>query len=249
MTGGEVVLIGGAGLVGGFVNSIAGGGSLLLFPALVASGLGTVAANVTNSVALWPGYLGNVAALGRDDRPVRSRNALLLVAALGSGAGCALLLLTPARAFAVVVPFLVLGASALLAVQPRLRRMLGSQHGDHRGKLFAGTVAGAIYGGYFGGGLGVILMALLGLTMSAPLPQVNVLKGLLQLVVATVSLLAFALFGPVDWLAALLVAPLSLLGGVLGGRLAKRLSERVLRAAVITFGVAVGIWLAVRAFA
>jgi uncharacterized membrane protein YfcA len=199
-------------------------------------------------VALWPGYLGNVAALRGSARPPRARRSLAVVAALGSAGGCALLLLTPAKAFSIVVPFLVLGASALLALQPRLKKLLGGQHADHPGKLFAGTAIGAVYGGYFGGGLGVILMALLGLTMSAPLPQVNVLKGLLQLVVATVSLLAFALFGPVHWVAAVIVAPLSLIGGVIGGRLARSLSEPVLRAAVVVFGVSVGIWLAVRAF-
>lgn len=107
---------------------------------------------------------------------------------------------------------------------------------------------GAIYGGYFGGGLGVILLALLGLTISAPLSQVNVLKGILQLVVATVSLIAFSAFGPIDWVAVAIVAPTSLLGGMVGGRLAKRLSEPMLRASVVAFGVVVGIWLAVRAF-
>ncbi|WSQ06771.1 sulfite exporter TauE/SafE family protein [Streptomyces sp. NBC_01231] len=244
---GDVVLIGGAGLAGGFVNSIAGGGSLLLFPALVAGGLGTVAANVTNSVALWPGYLGNVAALRGSSRPSSVRS-LAVVSAGGAAAGCALLLLTPSRVFSVAVPFLVLGASALLAFQPRLRALLGAAHGDHRVRLYTGTFAAAVYGGYFGGGLGLILMALLGLTLSAPLAQVNVLKGTLQLVVATVSLLVFALLGPVNWMIALVVAPASLAGGVLGGRLATRLSEPVLRSVVVGFGVLAGVWLAVRAF-
>ncbi|MFF3850035.1 sulfite exporter TauE/SafE family protein [Streptomyces sp. NPDC002328] len=238
--------VGDAVLIGGFVNSIAGGGSLLLFPALVAGGLGTVAANVTNSVALWPGYLGNVAALRGSSRP-SSVTSLAVVSAVGAAAGCALLL-TPSRIFSVAVPFLVLGASALLAFQPRLRALLGADEGDHRVKLYASTLARAVYGGYFGGGLGVILMALLGLTLSASLAEVSVLKGTLQLVVATVSLVVFALFGPVHWVIALVVAPASLIGGVLGGRLATRLSEPVLRAAVVGFGVLAGVWLSIRAF-
>src|SRR5579875_769298 len=248
MDTGDLALVSGAGLVGGFVNAIAGGGSLLLFPALVAGGMGTVAANVTNSVALWPGYIGNVVALGVEDRPGRRQWPVLLGAAVGSGVGCALLLLTPASAFNVVVPFLVLGASALLALQPRIKIALGGKAQDRQSHLLLGAFIGAVYGGYFGGGLGVILMALLGLTVAAPLGQVNALKGVLQLLVSTVALIAFALFGPVDWLAAVLIAPLSLLGGLLGGRLARRLSERVLRAAVVTFGCAVGVWLLVRAF-
>lgn len=247
MSAGQLALVAGAGLLGGFVNSIAGGGSLILFPAFVAGGLGTVAANVTNSVALWPGYLGNLVALGTADRPGRADWPLMVLSALGAGGGCALLLLTPADAFDVVVPFLVLGASALLAGQPRIKRWLGDRTGDRPWQLRAGATAGAVYGGYFGGGLGVILMALLGLTMSASLAHVNVLKGVLQLVVATVALAVFAAFGPVDWLAVLIVAPLSLLGGVLGGQLAKRLSERVLRVSVVVFGTIVGIWLAIRA--
>ncbi|CAM5546887.1 TSUP family transporter [Streptomyces aurantiogriseus] len=244
---GDVVLMGGAGFVGGFVNSIAGGGSLILFPALVAGGLGTVAANVTNSVALWPGYLGNVAALRGASRPP-SATSPAVVSAVGAAAGCALLLLTPTRIFSVAVPFLVLGASALFAFQPWLRALLGAAHGDHRVKLYAGVLVGAVYGGYFGGGLGVILLALLGLTLPAPLAEVNVVKGTLQLVVASVSLVVFALFGPVHWVIALVVAPSSLAGGVLGGRLARRLREPVLRAAVVGFGVLAGVWLGIRAF-
>jgi hypothetical protein len=249
MNAGQLALVSGAGLVGGFVNSIAGGGSLLLFPALVASGLGTVEANVTNSVALWPGYLGNVVALGSQDRPGRAQWQVMLISALGAGAGCALLLLTPVSAFDVVVPFLVIGASLLLAFQPRIKRALGGRAADRHGYLLLGAAIGGIYGGYFGGGLGVILMALLGLTVAAPLTRVNALKGVLQLIVATVSLLVFALFGPVDWAAALLVAPLSLLGGAVGGRFVRRLSEPVLRACVVGFGLVVGVWLGIRAFA
>ena len=119
---------------------------------------------------------------------------------------------------------------------------------DRHSHLLAGAFAGAIYGGYFGGGLGVILMALLGLTVAAPLTKVNALKGVLQMLVSTVSLVAFALFGPVDWVAALLIAPLSLLGGVIGGRLVRRLSEPVLRAVSSASASPSGIWLLIRAF-
>jgi uncharacterized protein len=172
----------------------------------------------------------------------------MVTSALGAAAGCALLLLTPASAFDVIVPFLVIGASLLLAFQPRIKRALGGHAADRRGYLLLGAAIGGIYGGYFGGGLGVILMALLGLTVAETLNRVNVLKGMLQLIVASVSLVVFALFGPVDWLAALLVAPLSLLGGVIGGRFVRRLSEPVLRSCVVAFGLAVGVWLGIRAF-
>jgi len=248
VTGGQLALVSAAGLVGGFVNAIAGGGSLLLFPALVAGGLNTVAANVTNAVALWPGYLGNVVALGREHRPGRGEWPVFLATALGAGAGCALLLLTPVSAFSVVVPFLIIGASLLLAGQDRIKQKLGHRiGGDRTGHLLSGAFVGSVYGGYFGGGLGVIFMAVLGLTLTAPLARVNTLKGVLQLLVATVTLIVFAIFGPVHWLVAAIVAPISLLGGIIGGRLARRLSERVLRGFVVVFGLLVGIWLAVRA--
>jgi hypothetical protein len=247
MDAADFALVSGAGLIGGFVNAIAGGGSLLLFPALVASGMGTVAANVTNSVALWPGYLGNVVALGSTHRPGRAQWRVFVAAALGAVAGCALLLLTPVSAFDVIVPFLVLGGSALLALQPHLKQALGGQAKDRHQHLLIGAFLGAVYGGYFGGGLGVILMALLGLTMAAPLTAVNALKGMLQLLASTVALVAFALFGPVDWVVVAVVAPLSLLGGAIGGRFVRRLSEPVLRWCVVAFGTAVGIWLLFRA--
>lgn len=248
MNAGQLALVSSAGLIGGFVNAIAGGGSLLLFPALVASGMGAVPANVTNSVALWPGYIGNVVALGGDDRGGRRHWPVYAVSALGAAAGCALLLLTPASAFDAVVPFLVLSASALLALQPRIKSALGDHTVDRRRHLLTGVAIGGVYGGYFGGGLGVILMALLGLTVAAPLTHVNVLKGMLQLLISTVALVVFAVFGPVHWTAALLIAPLSLVGGLIGGRFARRLSEPVLRYCVVTFGVVVGVWLAIRAF-
>ncbi|MFJ9381367.1 TSUP family transporter [Streptomyces sp. NPDC101455] len=124
-------------------------------------------------------------------------------------------------------------------LRSRLRALLGAAHGDHRAKLHADTFVGAVYGGCFGGGPGVVLVALLGLTLSVPLARANVLKEMLQLVVATVSLVVFALLGPVRRV----VAPLSLAGGVLGGLPATRLGEPVLRASEVGFGVRADVWL------
>jgi uncharacterized membrane protein YfcA len=245
----DIALLCGAGLLGGFVNSIAGGGSLLVFPALVATGLGTVAANVTNSVALWPGYVGTLFGLGPlvNTQSRRARQ-LAVVACLGSAVGCAVLLLTPARAFTVVVPFLVIGASILVAAQPAIARRTTTSRGSHPRALTVAVGAGAVYGGYFGGGLGVILLAVIGLTIAVPLRETNALKSIISLIVATVALVAFAVFGPVHWLEVAIVAPTALLGGVLGGRLAAVVNERLLRIAIVVFGLAIGTWLAVRAF-
>ncbi len=240
-----------AGLVGGFVNSIAGGGSLVLFPALVATGVGSVAANVTNSVALWPGYIGTLVGLGSlvHDQASRART-LAPTAAVAAAAGCALLLLTPQRAFDVVVPILVIGASLLVAAQPVITRRLSAGDGKHqerpRALLIAVGVA-CVYGGYFGGGLGVILLAAIGLTLVTPLRQTNALKSIIQVIVATVSLVAFVLFAPVHWLDVAIAAPSALLGGLIGGRFVRRVDERLLRIGIVVFGLLVGTWLAVRA--
>jgi uncharacterized membrane protein YfcA len=244
----EAVLLGAAGMVAGAVNAVAGGGSLLLFPALVASGYGTLPANVTNSVALWPGYVGGVLGFREELRGQRGRLAgLVLTAVVGAAAGCVLLLSTPDSAFDAVVPFLVLAASLLLALQPRISRLVGEpRHGTNRKVLYPAVALGAVYGGYFGGALGVILLGVLALTVPDTLRRLNGLKALLSLVVASVTVVAFGLFGPVDWVAVAILAPLTLLGGFLGARLARRLDDRVLRPAVVVFGVVVAVLLFLR---
>jgi uncharacterized membrane protein YfcA len=246
----EAAFLAGAGFLGGAVNAVAGGGSLIVFPALVAIGFGTLVANVTNSVALWPGYLGGVLGFRRELAGQGGRvGALSVAAALGSGAGCALLLGTPASVFDAVVPFLVLFASLLLAVQPRVSWSVGQPTGNHRDRgriLYPAVLLAGVYGGYFGGALGVILLGTLALTVHDTLRRLNALKGALSLVVATVTLLAFGVFGPVDWAAVGVIAPASLVGGLAGARLARRLNDRVLRWCVVGFGVVVAIVLFVR---
>jgi uncharacterized protein len=244
---GDAALIAGAGFLGGAVNAVAGGGSLIVFPALVATGFGTLVANVTNSVALWPGYLGGVLGFRRELEGQRARvGALSVVAAVGSGGGCALLLSTPARAFDLVVPFLVLFASLLLAVQPQVGRLVGAPTADHRDSartLYPAVLLAGVYGGYFGGALGVILLGTLALTVHDTLRRLNALKGALSLVVATVTVASFGLFGPVDWAAVAVIAPASLAGGFAGARVARRLDDRVLRWCVVAFGMVVAVLL------
>jgi uncharacterized membrane protein YfcA len=237
------------GLVAGGVNAIAGGGTLLMFPALVATGMPTVDASVTNSVALWPGYVGNVVSLGAPAREqARTRGKLALFAIAGSLCGSALLLTTPRHVVNLIVPFLVFAASLVLAAQPWLKKRFGARADHDRNGLIAACVFGVgVYGGFFQGALGVILMAVLGVAMVATLTVVNALKGLLQVVIVSANVVVFSLFGPVHWLAALFVAPASLLGGVLGGRFARSVNELVLRRCVVAFGLVVAVWLAVRA--
>jgi uncharacterized membrane protein YfcA len=246
----DLLIAAGVALLAGVINSIAGGGSLILFPTLVALGLGTVAANVTNSVAQWPGYLGGVAGFRAEYAGQRGRLLRLgTVALLGGTAGSVLLLTTPSAAFDVVVPVLVLLASLLLAVQPLLTRRLqqGENDGSRRDPawLYVALFFATLYGGYFGGALGVILVGVLGVALHR-LKLANALKSALSAVTATVTLVVFGLFGPIHWGVVAVAAPASLVGGFLGARVATRIPTTPLRVFIVTFGVAVSIYLFLR---
>jgi uncharacterized protein len=244
--GPELVLVGVAAVVAGALNSIAGGGSLLLFPALIAVGLSPLAANVTNTVSIWPGYVGT--ALGyRTELRGQGRRALVLslTALLGGTTGAVLLLTTPESVVSAVVPVLVIAASLLLALQTAVTRWVqrvpGSAGGTGSPLLHVALFLAAVYGGYFGGALGVILLAVLAVFLAGDLQRVNALRGVLSLLVNTVALVAFALFGPVDWLLVAVCAPLCLLGGYLGARVARRMPVQALRLVIVVFGLSVGV--------
>jgi uncharacterized membrane protein YfcA len=247
----DLLIAAGVAFLAGGINSIAGGGSLILFPTLVALGLGTVPANVTNSVAQWPGYLGGVAGFRAEYTGQRRRLIRFgIVAVLGGTTGSVLLLTTPSSAFDVVVPILVLLASLLLALQPLLTSQLRREEDEsaHRDPawLYVSLFLATVYGGYFGGALGVILVGVLGLALHR-LKLANALKSALSAVTATISLIVFALFGPVHWVVVAVAAPASLIGGFLGARIATRIPATPLRVLIVVFGVAVSIYLFLRA--
>lgn len=243
-----------AGLAAGTVNAVAGGGSLITFPTLVAVGLPPVPANVTNSLAVTPGYVASVFGSRADLAALAARRnlyAFVPTAVVGSALGCLLLLVTPARAFDLIVPFLVLGATAVLAFQQRIRQVVGHPHelGPRRQTLaLHGIIAvGAAYGGYFGAALGIMLVAGLGLVLAEPIARVNALKNAVSAVVAVVTVVAYGIFGPVNWAAVAVVAPASMIGGYVGARLSRRLPAPVLRTAIVLVGTVVGVILLVRA--
>lgn len=239
----DVALLLAAGLTTGAINAVAGGGSLVSFPALLATGHGALQANVTNLVATLPGYFAASASSRPELRGQRARlRALALAAAVGASVGTALLLLGPEDVFASLAPWLVLLACALLAVQPLVARWVSRTHAHPAPRGLVLSVAGAsVYGGYFGAGLGIVLLAVLGLTLDEGLRRLNAVKQVLSLTVAVVSAVGVALFGPVAWLPALIVGAGTLLGGRVGVGVARRLPEPALRAAVITLGVIVAI--------
>jgi len=248
----DLALVGLAALAGGAVNAVAGGGTLITFPTLTAVGVPAVSANVTNTVALSPGYLGGTYAQRSDLAGQRTRLRLLVpVSVLGGLTGGVLLLATGEELFRDLVPFLILGASVLLLLQDRIRalvaRRLGEREGDARDAWVAvPAFAASVYGGYFGAGLGIVLLAVLGLVLEDALTRINALKQALSFCVNVTAAVFFLFSGKVAWSAALVMAVGALVGGSLGGRLAGRVRAELLRRIVVAIGFAVGIAYLVR---
>lgn len=239
-------LLAGAGFAAGATNAVAGGGTLISFPALLAVGYPALTANVTNTVSVWPGYLSGAASYRPELSGQRERvRSLVPTAAAGAGVGTIILLTAPQSVFKALVPFLVLSAVALLGLQPRLSTWVRSRQPEpvtHRSVgLHLATFAGGIYGAYFGGGLGVILLGLLAVFLTDELQRLNGLRSVLSLVINTMALVGFVAFAPVAWSAVAVIAPASLLGGFAGANVARRLNAKVLRYTVMAFGMAVAI--------
>jgi uncharacterized membrane protein YfcA len=243
-----LVLVAGAGAGG--VNAIAGGGTLIAFPALLAAGLPAVQANTTSSVGLVFGYASGARAYRPELQGQGSRaRALLPGAVLGGLIGAALLLTLPESSFETLVPWLVLGACALIALQPRLARWLTARGvaKPHPGwEVQLGIALAAVYGAYFGAGLGVIVFAILGLLVPDEPMRLNALRGLQSLTVNAVAAAVFVATANVHWLGAVLLATGAWFGAIAGVRLARRLSPQAVRAAVVLLGSAAGVVLLVR---
>ncbi|PUE11524.1 hypothetical protein B9Z51_04355 [Limnohabitans sp. T6-5] len=231
------LVTGAAALGAGVLNAIAGGGSFLTFPALVFAGVPPLAANATSAMAVSPGYLGSSWGFKAEIQalPTHTLRREVSVAAIGGLIGAGLLLVTPARLFSGLVPWLLLLATLLFAAGPWIARR-GSGLGHPTWRL-PGLLAVAIYGGYFNGGLGILLMALYTLTGEPRLNTVNALKNLNSFVLSLLSVAAFAAAGAIVWPQALWMMTLATAGGWLGARLAKRLPVRWVRWLVISTGL------------
>ncbi len=230
------------------MNALAGGGTLITFPMLMAVGIPAVPANITNTVALCPGYLGGTFAQWRDLRGHERRLWLLGPAgALGGIAGGILLLKTGETTFRALVPYLILLATGLLAVQDRLRTwLLGRVNGakaanPHEAWTVAPVFLAAIYGGYFGAGLSVIVLAVLGLVLEDTLTRLNALKQIISFSINIAAAIFFLFSGQIVWPALLVMAVGALAGGVLGGRLAGRIKPAALRRLVVMAGVVIAL--------
>jgi uncharacterized membrane protein YfcA len=236
-----IVMVAGAALVGGAVNAVAGGGSLITFPTLVAVGLPGVAASATNTIALCPGYLGAAFAQRRDLAGQGKRVGTYgVVATLGGAAGALLLLRSGEKTFEAIVPFLILLAVALLAFQGKIRTYLFGRVASHHTEALAALPVGlaSIYGGYFGAGMGVMILAALGVVLADNLLRINALKQTISLFTNVAAAVVLAIWGPIDWTIVLVMAVASLLGGALGGAVASRIPAAALRWTIVVLGTA-----------
>lgn len=248
MTSWDLLIAALAAIGAGAINALAGGGTLISFPVLVAVGVPPVAANITNAVALCPGYFGATIAQLPNLKGQRAKLLLLApVAVLGGLAGGMILVRTGERTFTALVPWMILAASLLLAVQEPVKkfvvkRLSNPEHKHHTMALSALPIAAAsIYGGFFSAGMSVLLLAVLGLTLDDSLTRLNALKQVLAFSVNIAAAVFFLFSDQVVWVAAAVMAVGALIGGALGGKLAGKLPPAVLRWVVVVAGIAIAI--------
>ncbi len=243
-----------AGFVAGVINSVAGGGTLVSFPSLLWIGRDPIVANVTNTVALWPGSLSAMLGFRRELRGSRLWMWLLAVPSLLGGlVGAMLLLRTPSRTFAAIVPFLILFATIVFAVQAPLSRWLRNETDVARQQAPAWWVGAALfqlgvatYGGYFGAGIGILMLAALALLGLTDIHQMNGLKNFFAVCINLVAAAYFMLWGPVRWADALFMALGAISGGLGGAGLARRLGREFVRRTVILIGLGMTVSLFLR---
>ena len=242
-----------AAIAAGAINSVAGGGSFISFPALLLAGVPPISANATNATALWPGTMASVGAYRRE-LAVQRRGIMLFsaISLLGGVIGAFLLLRTQERTFEQLIPYLLLAATLIFALSPRLTRWT-RQWGGHGGEqwprrlpvlaLYFGI---AVYGGFFGAGLGILTLAVLGLLGLEHIHEMNALKVLQASLVNGVAVLTFALAGAVQWPMALLMAAGGIVGGYGGAAIARRVNPVAVRWIVIAISVSLTVYFFIR---
>ena len=251
MTWWEALAVVAAGLGAGVLGSTTGVASLVSFPVLLALGLPPVVANASNTIGMFPGALSGVIGFRAELREHPRVTAMILAACgLGAVGGAALLLALPPQAFESVVPWLILFTTGLVAVQPKLARLLRSRrqeparmrHGmSPWTSLFAVLTGG--YAGYFSAGSGVVMIAVLGLGTDLELRVVNALKTVAVLAATAVASVVFIAAAMLDWTVVGLLSAGSLVGGYVGARIGRRLAPNLLRGLVVVAGVMLAVLL------
>jgi len=250
MTFTDAVLLFLAATYAGGMNSVAGGGSFVSFPALVFTGVAPIAANATSTIALWPGSVASVGAYrNRIPSGRRLMVPLILVSALGGVFGATLLLHTPEQTFLDVIPYLFLAATLLFAFGKKMTAGLAhliKKDGNISGPMIAAAalvqLTIAVYGGFFGGGIGILMLAMFQMLHMDDIHAMNGLKTLLAASINGSAVVTFILAGIVRWPQALVMIAGAMLGGYAGAHYAQRIDPRVIRGAVIVVGTAMSVY-------
>jgi uncharacterized membrane protein YfcA len=244
----DYILAGVAAVAAGAINALAGGGTLITFPLLLALGVPPISANVTNTIALCPGFVGGILAQLKDLTGQRRRFwSFLAASAVGGIAGSTLLLKTGERAFQSMVPYLILTASCLLAFQGAVRvwlvRRSVKREVKSKPELLVTILVGvtAIYGGYFGVAMSVVVLMLLGWMLNDTLTRLNAVKQTVAFGANGAAAVLFCFSGKIIWSIALVMAVGALAGGTLGGRLAGHIKPETLRWTVVTIGLVLSV--------
>lgn len=246
----EISLLVAAAFGAGVLNTIAGGGTFLTFPALVFLGVPPVAANATSAVAVFPGYLAGAIGFGRELRSIGKEGLgrLVLVALLGGLVGASLLLVSSDEAFALIVPFLLFAATLSFLFGDRLRAAAARHAGGITPFGATGLFLVSVYGGYFNGGLGIVLLALFALWGMSGIHVMNGLKNGISFAVSIISVATFALAGLVAWPLAIVMMVASSIGGYAGAPIARALPRRVVWGVIVVTGFVMSAIFAIRAF-
>ncbi|SNY55430.1 hypothetical protein SAMN05421748_116139 [Paractinoplanes atraurantiacus] len=221
---------------------MAGGGSLITFPLLVALGLPGVAANVSNALSVAPGYAASAFA-GRPDLVGQGRRIVTIIPTIvvGTLGGSSLLLFTPRSVFDFVVPFLLLAAAAMMAFQKQLRSLAGKPKDNPAVFVQVAVFLCGLYGGYFNAAMGLLLIAALSLVLDETLRRISALKNVFSAVVGATTVLTYSIFGPVNWAVVAVLAPATIAGGIVGARIAQRLPAEALRWTIVVFATVVAV--------
>lgn len=241
-----------AAFAAGAINSVAGGGTLLTFPTLIWLGLPSIVANATSTVSIWPGSFGAMWGFRRELHQAEVPLLAFAVPSLAGGLlGAMLLRRTPTPVFDELVPFLILFATVLFMAQEPLQRLIGDRPDRHRNtRWLVGAVAFqfivGLYGGYFGAGIGILMLAALGILGMRDIHQMNGVKNLLALCINGIAATYFMTTGMVRWTEVAVMAAGAVAGGIGGAGMARRAGRRAVRWAVIGIGFSMAISLALR---
>ncbi|THV11898.1 sulfite exporter TauE/SafE family protein [Rhizobium rhizophilum] len=238
MTIAMILLLFASGFLSGAVNAIAGGGTFLTFGALTLAGLPPISANATSSVTQFPGYITSTLAYRKELSEMgRGVWILALVSAIGAAGGSLFLISLSNPAFRSMVPWLLLGATAIFAAGPKLRpKTKGESHPASPLGLALQSLT-SFYGGFFGAGMGIMMLASLGLASGGDYHRLNALKNFLSIVIAAVAIVIFASAGALSWLHAVIMIPAVAVGGYAGVAMAKKVPQNVLRWLVVAAGL------------